>query len=162
MQGIVEFRNELIKAGCGTLFWGLLAACVCQLIVTAHRWNTETERQEQWIQTNQMRWQTMCVDPNLVYNLKMQEECKTYNEIRNQKASVLAMVFLAKEWQWCDAENGGCRGFMGFLIGAFLAVIAVLYLLRQMPGYLNRFIEDREVYDTQQLMHVRAGGGRRY
>lgn len=99
------------------------------------------------------------MDAKQVYDLDFKKQCQEYDEIRNQSASTLAAVKIAKEWQLCDAERGGCRAFMGFFIGGTIVLIGVLYLLNRGPGLLMRWQENREMQDASNFMYARSGGG---
>jgi hypothetical protein len=160
MQGVAEFWEQVVRFACGAVLYGFIAACVCTVLMVGHRWNTETARQDLWIKTHQLRWEHSCTKPDVVYDLKFQSECLEYDEIRHQSARTRAGVVLLREWSLCDPENGGCRGFFGFLVGAVLMGLVGMHLLRRLPDYLCKHSAGRDLDDTREFMYAHSGTGK--
>ena len=159
MQGTEDLNVQIVRYFCAFCLCTFLAALGAQVVVTGYRWQIETERQRLWVDTNQLRWESLCVDVARVHDLKFQDECSTYNEIRNASPAVLAAVRLASEYQLCDAENGGCRGLIGVLFGALLVIFAMVYLLRQFPTYFERRVRGVEDdHELHQLVYANCAG----
>jgi hypothetical protein len=156
MQGMQDFQQQLIKFICGFFFYGILTASIAQTLVTAHRWRVETARQELWIQKNELRFEKLCLDTTQVFDLDFKKQCQEYDEIRSQSASILAAVKIAKEWQICDAEQGGCRGVTGLFAGGVLVLIGILYLLNRAPSMIMRYRDEREMQDVNEFMYTRG------
>lgn len=156
MKDVADYQQQCVKFVCGVFFYGVLSALVGQVVITGIRLNNEVGFQRELILTNQMRWDTMCTDAMRVFELKFQDECRTYNEMRHQSPYTLAVGEMAKAYAFCDPTNGGCRGAAGMVVGALLASIAVLYLLRHAPDMIARRTHEREVQDLQQFVYNRA------
>ena len=160
MVRTAELQDQLTKFVCGFFFWGIILAVVCQIGVTSYRWSIETERQDLWIARNDRRYNQFCIDTTQIYDLDFMTQCREFDEIRNQSASTLAMVKLAKEWQLCDAEQGGCRGVMGLFIGGIVILIGILYMFKRAPDYLKNFQERRENRNVNEFMYTRPANSR--